>query len=262
MMVPGPGTALVTGATDGHGRHLALGLAASGWTVVVHGRDRARAEAVAARGGERVHVLLADLASLAAARGLAADALEALGHVDVLVNNAGVIAHDRRTSADGVELTFAVNYLAHVALSEALLAADAPRRIVNVASIAAAPIDRADPLLERGYDPYRAYGQSKLAQVMWTFDLAQELDPARTTANALHPATLMDTTMVRTTFGRARASVEEGAAATERLVVDPALDGVTGRFFDGQTEARAHRSAYDARARPELRELTDRLLGR
>jgi NAD(P)-dependent dehydrogenase (short-subunit alcohol dehydrogenase family) len=97
---------------------------------------------------------------------------------------------------------------------------------------------------------------------MWTFDLAGELDPARTTVNALHPATLMDTTMVRSAFGRARSSVEQGAAATERLVADPALEGVSGRFFDGTAEARAHPSAYGADSRRLLRELTARLLER
>jgi NAD(P)-dependent dehydrogenase (short-subunit alcohol dehydrogenase family) len=255
-------TVLITGATDGHGRRLALDLAAAGWTVLVHGRDRARGEAVVAEAGEAAQLVLADLASLDGARGLARDVLAQVDSLDVVVNNAGVIADKRRESADGIELSFAVNFLAHVVLTEALLDGVTPSRIVNVASLAATPIDPADPLLERGYDAYGAYGQSKLAQVMWTFDLAERLDRARTTANALHPATRMDTTMVRQAFGRSSSTVDEGAAATGRLVTDPALAGVTGRFFDGTREVRAHPAAYDAGARGHLRELTARLLGR
>ena len=255
-------SALITGATDGHGRRVALDLARQGWTVVVHGRDRRRAEEVAREAGDRAHVALADLSSLGAARGLADEVLDRLGSVDVLVNNAGIIARRRRESDDGIELTFAVNYLAHVVLTDAMLDAAPPRRIVNVSSLAAAPLDPADPMLERGYEAYRAYAQSKLAQVLWTFDLAERLDAARTTANALHPATLMDTTMVRAAFGGSRSTVQDGAEATERLVLDPALDGVTGRFFDGRAEARAHPSAYDPEARRRLRELTAGLLAR
>ena len=103
---------------------------------------------------------------------------------------------------------------------------------------------------------------SKLGQVRWTFDLAEELDPAATTVNALHPATLMDTTMVRELFGRTQDAVEDGAAATVRLASDPALDGVTGRFFDGMRETTAHRDAYDPAARQRLRDLTAELLAR
>jgi NAD(P)-dependent dehydrogenase (short-subunit alcohol dehydrogenase family) len=254
-------TALITGATDGHGRRVALDLAARGWTVVVHGRDRARGEAAVRDAGRGAQLALADLASLEGVRALAHDVTARVQGVDVLINNAGVIRARREVSADGIELTFAVNYLAHVVLTQALLELAPPSRIVNVASLAAAPLEPADPLLEHGYEPYRAYGQSKLAQVMWTFDLAQQLDPTRTTVNALHPATLMDTTMVRESFGRILTSVEDGAAATERLVLDADLEGVTGRFFDGQSEARAHPSAYDPEARRYLRDLTTRLIG-
>lgn len=260
-MSEGAPTALITGATDGHGRRVAFDLAARGWTVVVHGRDRARGEAVVREAGRGARLVLADLGSLEAVRRLAHEVLSCVGRVDALVNNAGVIAGRRQVSADGVELSFAVNYLAHVVLTEALLDVAPPSRIVNVASLAAAPLDPRDPLLAEGYEPYRAYGQSKLAQVMWTFDLAEQLDPLRTTVNALHPATLMDTTMVRESFGRSLTGVDGGAAATERLVIDPALDGVTGRFFEGQSEARAHPSAYGAEARRRLRDLTISLIG-
>jgi NAD(P)-dependent dehydrogenase (short-subunit alcohol dehydrogenase family) len=250
-------TALVTGATDGHGRQVALDLAAEGWTVLVHGRDRARGEQVARAAGEGARFLAADLASLDAARGLADD----VGSLDVLVNNAGIAIGERRESADGVELTFAVNYLAHVALTDALLAsASPPRRIVNVASIGQAAIDFGDPMLERGYDGFRAYAQSKLAQVMFTFSLAERAPADRVTANCLHPATLMDTKMARAS-GRPRTTIEEGAEATERLILDPALDGVSGRYFDGLEESAADRQAYDERARRALWELSRELTG-
>jgi NAD(P)-dependent dehydrogenase (short-subunit alcohol dehydrogenase family) len=253
-------TALITGATDGHGRQVALDLAARGWTILVHGRDRARGEEVARAAGGTAAVLLADLGSLDAARGLARAVADRVERLDAVVNNAGIIAAERRVSRDGIELTFAVNHLAHLVLTEALLESVEIGRIVSVSSLAAAPLDPADPLLERGYEPYRAYSQSKLAQVMWTLDLAERLDPRRTTATALHPATRMDTTMVRETFGRSTTSVAEGAAATVRLVEDPALDGVSGRFYDGMREVRAHPAAYDPAARQALRELTARLL--
>jgi NAD(P)-dependent dehydrogenase (short-subunit alcohol dehydrogenase family) len=242
-------TALVTGATDGHGRRVALDLAAEGWTVLVHGRDAERGEQVAGEAGNGARFVRADLSSLDAARALADD----VPGLDALVNNAGIASGERRESADGIELNLAVNYLAHVALTEALLERAAVKRIVNVASIGQAPIDWDDPLLERSYEGFRAYAQSKLAQIMWTFDLADR----GVSADTLHPATLMDTTMVRDSYGRVQSSVEEGAAATVRLLHD---DGGTGRYFDRTREARAHAAAYDPDERARLRELTAELL--
>jgi NAD(P)-dependent dehydrogenase (short-subunit alcohol dehydrogenase family) len=242
-------TALVTGSTDGHGRLVALELARRGWRVLFHGRDAARGERVVREAGEGGHELLvADLSSLDAARELA----ERAGRVDLLVNNAGIVSPERRESSDGVELTFAVNYLAHVALAEAL---PPPARIVNVASIGQWPIDWDDPMLERSYEPYRAYAQSKLAQIMWTFDLAER----GVASDALHPATMMDTTMVREALGRPQSTVEEGAEATLRLIED---DAGTGRYFDRTRETRANPVAYDPGERERLRDLTSQLLAR
>ena len=256
---------LVTGSTDGHGRQVALDLAAAGHRVLVHGRDRSRGEEVVREAGPGASLFNADFASLTSVRALADEILASVDRIDVLVNNAGIASQARRVSADGVELTFAVNYLAHVALTERLLPAlraGAAPRIVNVASVGQAPIDFSDPMLERSYDGFRAYAQSKLAQIMWTFDLASELPADEMTVNALHPATLMDTTMVRSSFGVVRSSVSEGAEATERLVRDRAPEGVTGRYFEGTSEARAHPQAYDREARRRLRELTRELLDR
>jgi NAD(P)-dependent dehydrogenase (short-subunit alcohol dehydrogenase family) len=264
-------TILITGSTDGLGLELAKRLAGDCATLLVHGRHPQRLErALTAIGGtahrDRVHGVLADFASLDEVRRLGRDVTREFEHLDVLVNNAGIAGPDRRTeSADGFELTFAVNYLSHFLLTRELLSAlrdSAPARIVNVASIGQAPIDFDDPMLDRGYDGFGAYRQSKLAQIGFTFELARRLEAAGetgVTVNALHPATLMDTKMVRESFGRAMSTVEEGVEATLRLVAAPDLDGVSGRYFDGLQESTANPQAYDETARARLWELSERL---
>lgn len=261
-------TILVTGATDGLGRRVAQDLAEKGATVLIHGRDAGRAGAAAREicgrtGNDKLRSHLADLSSLEEVRRLAEELRSSHERLDVLVNNAGVILPEREESRDGAELTFAVNYLSHFLLTRLLLPllVDQPARVVNVASAAQSPIDFDDPMLEKGYDPMRAYAQSKLAMVMHAFDLAEELRGSGGTANALHPATLMDTKMVRETFGYARSSVEEGTEATVRLAVSPELEGVSGRYFDGKRETRAHRQAYDDEARHKLRNFSEGLAG-
>ena len=259
--------ALVTGATDGLGREVAIRLGAGGARVLVHGRDgergRAVVETIQDRGGEaRFH--RADLASVEAARRLAEAVQEEVDRLDVLVNNAGLGPgeRERRVTEDGHERVFAVNYLAGFLLTRLLLPflkESAPSRIVNVASGAQTALDFDDLMLERDYDGGRAYAQSKLAQVLFTFDLARELEGTGVTANALHPATLMDTTLVRRAGDRPRASVSEGADAVMHLITAP--DAGTGRFFDGTRPVRAHRQAYDEGARRRLRELSEQLTG-
>jgi NAD(P)-dependent dehydrogenase (short-subunit alcohol dehydrogenase family) len=248
-------TILVTGSSDGLGRFVSRELAARGASVLVHGRNAEKTSAVASEVGGRA--VVADLSSLDQVRALA----DEVGELDTLVNNAGVYVPERSLSADGFELTFAVNYLAHFLLT-ALLLPRGPARIVNVSSIGQARIDWDNVMLDRGYEPFRAYAQSKLAQTMHTFELAERLDPGgATTVNALHPATLMDTKMVRGNLGRAVSTVEEGAEAVLRLVCDPGLNGATGRFYDGMTEARAHDQAYDPEARRRLWELSEEWTG-
>jgi NAD(P)-dependent dehydrogenase (short-subunit alcohol dehydrogenase family) len=246
---------LVTGSTDGLGRGVAAELARRGARVLVHGRDPGKVEEVA-REVDAEAGLVADLADLAQVRRLADEA----GELDTLVNNAGLIAWERRESADGHELTLAVNHLAHFLLTELLLPRmREPARIVNVSSVGQAPLDWDDLMFERGYEGYTAYTKSKLAQVLFTVELAERLAGRDVTVNALHPATLMDTKMVTGKLGRPRSTVEEGIEAVVRLVADPALDGVTGRFFDGTREAGAHQQAYDAGARRRLWEESERL---
>ncbi len=262
---------LITGSTDGVGRKVAIELGRLGARVLVHGRDTARAREVVAdvsRAGGAAEFYPADLASLADVRALAAVVTQDHDRLDVLVNNAGIGTRSggahRRTSTDGHELRFAVNYLSGFLLTRLLLplAKASPRaRIVNVASAGQAPIDFDDVMLMRRYDGGQAYMQSKLAQVMFTIDLAQELAGSGITVNCLHPATYMATTMVREAGVSPTSTVEEGADAILNLVVSPALEGRSGLYFNRQQETRAHAQAYDATARQRLRELSRRLTG-
>jgi NAD(P)-dependent dehydrogenase (short-subunit alcohol dehydrogenase family) len=258
-------TVLVTGATDGLGRALSAQLADEGVTVLAHARTEERGRETLGElldGSGDVRLVVGDLASLADVRALAAQVPDRL---DVLVNNAGIgFSGARAESADGYELRFAVNYLAGFLLAALLrdrLVASAPARIVNVASAGQEAIDFDDVMLERGYDGGRAYRQSKLAQIMHAFDLAEELDGEGVTATALHPATFMPTKMVVGAGITPASTLEDGLEATWRLVADPALDGVTGAYFNGTREARADAQAYDADARQRLRELSERLVG-
>ena len=227
---------LVTGSTDGLGRALAHELAGRGHEVVVHGRSRV--EQVAGELGAADFVV-ADFARLDDVRRLAD---EARG-VDVLVNNAGIIAAERRLSEDGIELTFQVNHLAGFLLTLLML----PPRTVNVTSTGQRAPDFDDLMMERGYEGLRAYNQSKLAQIMFTFELAERRPDL--VVNAVHPAALMDTKMVRETFGTTRSTDTEGVQATARAVE---LEDVSGRYFEGLREARADRAAYDRAARTRL----------
>jgi NAD(P)-dependent dehydrogenase (short-subunit alcohol dehydrogenase family) len=267
-------TILVTGATDGLGRALAAKLASAGATVLVHGRDQTRGretvQEISDRTGNRnVHWLRADLASLEEVQGLADQVIAEFGEVHGLVNNAGIgttLPGDghRMESQDGYELRFAVNYLAGYVLTKKLLALlkrSAPSRIVNVSSAGQAPIDFGDVMLERHYDGVQAYCQSKLAQVMFTFDLAQELDPAAVTANCLHPGTYMPTKMVRAAGIEPVTALGQGVEATFRLIGEPELDGLSGSYFNGLVESAPHPQAHDADARRRLRDLSDRLCG-
>jgi NAD(P)-dependent dehydrogenase (short-subunit alcohol dehydrogenase family) len=155
-----------------------------------------------------------------------------------------------------------VNYLAGYLLTRRLLPLlerSAPARIVNVSSAGQAPIDFDDVMLERRYDGVQAYCQSKLAQIMFTFDLAEELEGRGVSATCLHPATYMPTKMVLAAGVHPASSLQDGVQATLRLVADPELDGVTGRYFNGLQPASPHPQAADPDARRRLRELSDRL---
>jgi NAD(P)-dependent dehydrogenase (short-subunit alcohol dehydrogenase family) len=266
---------LITGATDGLGKRVAQDLAARGATVLLHGRSRRKGVATLreirhATGSEKLFFYEADLASLDAVRSLARDVEADQPRLDVLVNNAGLGAGQRgaprQTSEDGYELRFAVNYLSTFLLTHLLvplLRRSAPARIVNVASVGQEPIDFDDVMLEDGYDGLRAYRQTKLAMVMFTFDLADELAGSGVTVNALHPASLMDTKMVTETdcFGDALTTVQQGADAVEFVAASVELDNVTGEYFDGKRRVHAHPQAYGPEARARLRAWSEQLTG-
>jgi NAD(P)-dependent dehydrogenase (short-subunit alcohol dehydrogenase family) len=269
-----PRTILITGATDGLGLALAHGLAAEGAQLIMHGRDRERLERAA---GEiaRDHdapepsTVLADLSSLAEVDKLSQHVRATTERLDALVNNAGIGSgepdgRERRESIDGLELRFAVNYLAGFDLTQRLLGLLAPQaRIVLVASLGQQAIDFDDVMLERGYSGGRAYAQSKLAQITYGFELAERLSAAGSaiTVNSLHPSTYMPTKMVMLERGQSMETLEQGEAATRRLVSSSELAGVTGRFFDRTRESTAEESAYDPQVRSRLWQLSLELTG-
>lgn len=267
-------TILITGATDGLGRALARELARKGARLLLHGRDQTRGrrtvqELISETGNQEIHFLRADLASLDEVRGLADQVVAEQHALHGLVNNAGIgttLPGDgqRVQSEDGYELRFAVNYLAGYLLTSRLLPLlrqSAPARIVNVSSAGQAPLDFDDVMLERHYSGAQAYAQSKLAQVMFTFDLAQELAGTGVTVNCLHPGTYMPTKMVQAAGVTPVTALEDGVRATLRLIEDPELDGVSGRYFNGLREAEPHPQARDTSARQRLRQLSDQLIG-
>ncbi|SIR32417.1 SDR family NAD(P)-dependent oxidoreductase [Micromonospora avicenniae] len=259
-------TILITGASDGLGRALAEDLAAGGrHQLLLHGRDADRLAQVAqATGGVP---LRADLSSLAEVKRLAARVTQAYDRLDVLVNNAGVGFHvdgtERRLSRDGYELRLAVNYLAPVLLTRELLPLlhRAPAaRVVNVASVGQQPIDFDDPQFEHDFHEPVAYSRAKLALICHTMDLADELARTGVTANSVHPASYMPTSMSARSGMDFVDTLEKGVSAVRRLVDGAEVAGVTGRYFDSGQEARAAAEAYEPDYRQRLRALTRDLL--
>ncbi|MGB0543813.1 MAG: SDR family NAD(P)-dependent oxidoreductase [Longimicrobiales bacterium] len=255
---------LITGSTSGLGREVALRMGARGAHVIVHGRDEERGMAVvneinAGQGSARFYQ--ADFAAFANVRSLAEAVLLEYDRLDVLVNNAGFgsAPDERWISEDGHEFRFQVNYLAPFLLTNLLkerIVASAPSRIVNVSSLAQSPIDWDDVMIETDFSGGRAYGQSKLAQIVHTFDLHEELGGSGVLVNALHPATYMPTGMVQRLGVTPRATIDEGADAVMQLILD---DVEGGQFFNQMTPRRAHAQAYDVDSRLRLRELSRRL---
>jgi len=265
-------TVLITGSTDGVGRYVAARLAADGAKVLIHGRDKARAKTLADEIRSQGHgapvFYQADLSSLADARQLAKAVTADHKRLDVFISNAGIgsrtLGTERRTSADGHELRFAVNYLSGFLLAYLLLPllkASAPSRIVNVASLGQHPLDFDDVMLTKGYNGTRAYAQSKLAQIMFTIDLAAELKGSGVTVNALHPATYMNTTMVREGGITPISTVEQGGDAILHLAAGDDVAARSGLFFDGMQLSQANPQAYDETARKRLRALSLELTG-
>jgi NAD(P)-dependent dehydrogenase (short-subunit alcohol dehydrogenase family) len=262
-------TALITGSTSGLGSEVAMRLGSMGATVIVHGRNAERGaevvDAINSAGPGNAVFYRADLGSLREVKALADRVKDQHGQLDLLINNAGIggASNDpRRTSADGHELVFAVNYLSHFLLTRELLPlleASAPARIVNVASIGQRPVDFNDIMMTENYNQLSAYSQSKLAQIMFTISLAEQLDSSEIIVNSLHPATFMDTPMVTSTGRQPMATVEQGADAVMQLAVGSNVAGRTGLYFNQMNEARANDQAYDAEARQRLWDLSVQL---
>ena len=263
---------LVTGGTGGIGKATAIGLAALGARVGITGRDQARAAAAAAgiraaTGNAAVDAFAADMSAQAQVRRLAAQVAGTYPRLDVLVNNVGGFWAHRHVTADGLEYTFALNHLASFLLTNLLLdrlTASAPARIVTVSSGAQAQgrIDFDDLQGERNYSGQRAYSQSKLANVMFTYELARRLEGTGVTATVLHPG------VVRTSFGAedqaahfavlirmARPFMKtaaQGAATPVYLACSPQVEGVTGRYFANRKPKTAAKTAYDTTAAARL----------
>jgi retinol dehydrogenase-12 len=272
--------ALVTGATSGIGQETAVGLAARGAHVVLVGRDRARAEAarkdVSERSGNpRVDVLLADFASLDAVRGLAREFCERYPALHLLVNNAGITMTTRVLTVDGYESTLAVNHLAPFLLTHLLrerLLASGPARIVNVASDAhrfvPGGFDFADPMAERGFrfpatvNGLRVYGMSKLANILFTFELARRLEGTRVTTNAVHPggvATRLGTNnpgllgkLIPLAMRPFFKTPAQGAETSLYVATAPELANTNGRYFAECKERQPTAAARDAGAAHRL----------
>lgn len=263
------GVALVTGSTDGLGREVALRLGGAGYHVIVHGRNQERGEAVVeaieAREGS-ASLIIADLGSMQQVRAMAAQVLRDYDRLDVLVNNAGIgrgaDTSVRSESEEGYELRFAVNYLSHFYLTHTLLPLlreSAPARVVSVSSTAQQPIDFDNVMLEREYDGTRAYAQSKLAQIMMTIDLAEELEGTGVTFNAVHPAVYMATSMVLNRGGTPFTTIDEGADPVIQVVTSP-LAG-SGHYYRQAQRAEPQEQAADPEARRRLRALARELTG-
>lgn len=270
---------LITGATSGIGLETARALARQGATVVVAGRDEQKARRIVAElrrhtGNARVDHLLADLTVQAEVRRMADQFRTRYHRLDVLVNNAGGFFWRRRETAGGVEKTFALNYLAPFLLTNLLLdllRASAPARIVNVSSIMhrSAVLDLDDLQLERGYSPPKAYARSKLALVLFTYELARRLEGAGVAANALHPGFVATgiglksplDKILKPVMGLFAVSPEEGARTSVYLASSPEVAGVTGEYFERERPARSSPASYDEETARRLWEISAPMAG-
>ena len=273
-------TVLVTGATGGIGRATAMGLAAMGANLAITGRDRARTEGAAreirAAGGRQVDLFVADLSSQSEVRRLANEMLQTYPRVDVLVNNVGGYWNTRHVTADGLEHTFALNHLAPFLLSNLLLdrlRQSAPARVVTVSSNAHATgrIDFDDLQGERSYSGSKAYNQSKLANVLFTYELARRLQPSAVTANALHPGVASTSVGAEDPRGVQRLIIPfarpfmktpaQGAATSIHLASAPDLEHVTGRYFANSKPKRSCKLSYDETVAARLWQVSAELVG-
>jgi len=253
----------VTGSTDGIGKATAEELLSRGAEVIIHGRNAKKGQNVQRElkektGRESPDLLIADLSDQNQVRQLAQDLLSHYTRLDVLINNAGTYEKVRQVTADGVEMTFAVNYLAPFLLTHSLLPLlkkSAPSRIVSVASGAHEDVDRVDwdnLQGERHYDPWDTYARSKFADIVFTYLLAQNIDGSGVTANCLHPG-VVNTKMLRSAFpGMPGIPPEQGALTSVYLAVSPDVAGMSGQYFDNVQPVRSSALTYDRSVQERL----------
>lgn len=265
-----PKTILITGATDGIGKATARALAQQGHTVILHGRQVARGQAAVAEvrqaaGHERVDFLAADLSSMRQVRELAGTVLARYPQLHVLINNAGIFMNERQVTEDGFEMTLAVNHLAPFLLTNLLLdrmKESAPARIITVSSVAhqRGQIDFNDLQGARTFGGYKAYAQSKLANVLFTYELAARLTGSQVTANCLHPG-VVGTKLLQTGFGIGGATPESGARTSVYLASAPDVETISGAYFDNQRAVSSAPHSHDATVRRRLWEISQQLVG-
>ena len=269
-MRSGMKTILVTGSTDGIGKQTALVLAKSGARVILHGRNREKIDAAAADirrvvSDAQLDGIAADFSSLKHVRAMAQQLLLKYPRLDVLINNAGVYTKHRALTEDGFEMTFGVNHLAHFLLTNLLLdalKASAPARIVTVSSMvhAGAALDFENLQAEKSFNAHGAYALSKLANVLFSAELAQRLQGTGVTSNALHPG-VIGTKMLRAAFNMSGAGVESGAATPVYLAVDPEVENSTGKYYSDRKIVRASPLANDPEVRRRFWETSATLVG-
>lgn len=261
-------TVLITGSTDGLGKATAEWFAKEGARVLLHGRNDEKGSKTlkaikASSGNDKLEYYNGDFSSLRSVSELAGKIISNEKGIDILINNAGIgggpkSGSRREISEDGFELRLAVNYMAQVLLTRKLLPLiKKDARIINVASVGQSELDFDDLDMEKNYEGFLAYARSKLALIMFTFDLASELKEKSIVVNAIHPSTLMKTNMVEDHFGSAQSTVEEGLDAVLNLSTSEDLEDVTGEFFDGRSRSKALSQAYDKVAREKLMKITE-----
>ena len=262
-------TILITGATEGIGKLAATDLAKQfkDASILIHGRNKEKLEKTSGQikeytGNGNIQIFLADFSALEEVRKMSKEILAEHDSLDILINNAGAGFAAPRLGKDGTETRFTVNYLAPFLLTHLLLPViqkPVSSRIINVASAGQSPIHFDDIMMDKNFDGVTAYTRSKLAIIMFTFDLAENLKTV--TANCLHPGTYLDTGMVREAGIHPLGSAQSGADALVYLAISPGLKNISGKYFNVKTEARANAQAYDVNARRKLEKIGLQLTG-
>ena len=262
-------TILITGATDGIGEQTALELAGNGASILLHGRNIQKAEKsldkiIRLTSNDRIKAFIADFSSLNGVKKLADEIKQNNNNLDVLINNAGVYMNQEKITVDGFETTFQVNHLAPFLLTHLLLPLlnNVHSRIINVSSVAhtRGRIDFDNLNGEKFYDAYNAYALSKLANVIFTVELAERLKGTGITVNALHPG-VINTKLLRTGFSIMGGSVERGAETSVYLATSSEVEGITGRYFEKKRQSSFNSIAKDEYIRKKFWEISEQMTG-